>query len=395
MQGFNLLKKYINKGDFDQEDKASVLKFINTLYEYGLNSSPVYKHHFELFVREDIFEIVLNLSKTNTSNDLKRQIRALLDKIIPDWNKAGQEHTESGYYYIYKDFPKAIKNIFGYSIDGINFIFKKYSFARRKNYDNQNLYNYIEEFINNDFEKNFHTIVKQLVNQFTMLYSNSNIYTGYELSGGIYSGSNNCYDLDTFQWESILSRCIEQHYNIKNSSEFLKSMVYSKVNKDNPIFIKRSCIPLLLKKLQNASEKNPRENEYYKYLKSILSIKGGIPSTEDVVIHELYSKYSQIPDIYLNQIIEQILYKYSDKGVSGNILVIQFIVYLIEVEKLQFKEDLKRILSDKKLSSHHVYTDILKILESKLHNQNIKEFFNEIKNLKNKLIYRKTKTCYI
>ena len=374
-----LLKQYATKENLDQEDKTSILCFINKIYDYESNSSSFYKHRFDNFYKNDIFTVLLNLSKSDISDDFKIIANGFLNKVLPDWEKIKQERID---YYTYKDVPKIIKNVLGYTKEGIELAFKKYNFTGSRDHQGHIYNNYIEEFINKDFKTHFPIVVKDLIDQFATLYKSYGYddYSGYELSGGGYFGSGGRYNLQYFKWELLLSNCIIRFYDKTKDWEFLKSIIDSSIDKKNPVFVKRSFISFLLRQLHGASEKQPKENKFYKALESILDIKDGLPRTEDVVIDMLYKRSGEnIPDVYLNLIIRKILYKYSKTGISYNILLIQFLMQFIENGKLQFKEDLKRILLDKGFKSSHVYKQALDILTRKIKNPLIKEFFTEIK----------------
>ncbi len=410
LHSLDLLKQYAKKEDLDSEDKDNILQFIFKLYEYESRSSSVYQHSFDHFYRDSIFKILSKLSETNTSDDFKQKIQEFLNKVLPDWETTHQNHIEYEYYR-FRDVPKIIKNILGCTKEGIKLVFKKYDFTRTRDQQDRIHYNYIEKFINQDFENNFPVVVKGLVDQFTSLYKSYGFddYDGSELSGGGYFGSGGRHYLQAVQWESLLSNCVTSFYNQKKNWACLKTIINTPCSKENPVFVKRSFIPVLLQQLQSTSEKNPEENKFYKALESILEIKKGLPTTEDVVIDEIYRKYLhktdinwpgglkdlplldveqdnlkktniKIPSSYLNLIIKKILYKYSKSGISYNILMIQLIMRLIESGELQFKEDLKRILLNKDFQKSHIYEQTLRILSGKTTNQNIKEFFNEIKN---------------
>ena len=414
LHSLNLLKKYAEKESLDLEDKDNILEFIFKLYNYEQNSSSFYKKNFNTFYKDDIFTILLKLSKTNISDDFKKKVYLFLNKVLPDWQKV---HREQFYHDIYTDIPETIKNVFDYTKEGIELVFKTYDFTSTRDYQGDIYRNYIEEFINKDFKINFPLVVKHLVEQFTVLYKKEyryKEYAGYELAGGGYSGFSGQYNLQSFNWESLLSYCIIQFYSKTKDWEFLKPVIYAPWDKENPVFVKRSFIPFLLQQLNGSSEENPKKNKFYKALETILEIKKGFPTTEDIVINEL-KKYSEtldvkqnslefddfvneafgtkeslraenvnknnvgIPDVYLRFIIRKILYKYSETGISYNILLIQLIVQFIANGNLQFKEDLKKILLDKKFKSFHVYELALRIIEKKIKNQYIKEFFIEIK----------------
>ncbi len=389
---FSLLETYIEKNDLDLKDKKSVLDFIFKIYEYEQNSSSIYKRMFETSYRSSIFKIFLKFSKNKEfvqNKDLKLKLIKFLDKHVPDWQATYLKDDTYGYYR-YQYLPQIIKNLFSYTKEGIDFIIKKYNFTNEiespylntNRYSWYSPYNYIKEFINKDFENNFLIVVKGIAGQFTDLYKKSYgyDYEGYEITGGGHFYRNGQASLKTFSWELILSKCIKQFYTNTKNWEFLKSIIDTPYNKKPPVFVKRSFISFLLMQLETADKSNPTKNAFYQALKEILKIKEGFPRTKEIAINVLSTNFTKIPDTYLKLIIEKIIYKYSSDGVTYNISLIQLLLSFIEHGKLYFKSILKKTLLNKNFKSTYLYRQALGILNRKIENQHIKDFFNEIKN---------------
>ena len=372
---FQLLKVYIEKHK-NSEDISSIVDIINKIYKHSSAYPGIWsKDNYRIIMR-----LLLKISETNQPDEIKQKIICFLDKTVPPWDKTDRYFVEE--YYKYNQVPYLITNLLGITQAGIEFIFKKHNFTKKSDRSQTSLYgDYIERFVNQSFESHFKTVVDKLSKQFQDLYHKRYDlkYEGYELTGG-YSGSNNQYSLKRFAWEALLARCIEEFYN-KNSNEhwqLLKTYINKKCDKNHPVFIKRAFIPFLLKQVvSTSSNQKPQDNEFYKSLESIIKIKDGFPTTDEAVVHELYT--INLPNIYLQQILHTILYKYSNEGVTGRIFIIQFIIDLISRGKHQFKPDLKRILMNKAIQQSYVYNQILRILDSKINNTPIKEFVNEIK----------------
>ena len=398
-QCLDLLEKYIEENNLTEEDKVFILEFIFKLYEKSSSGSELQKSEFNSYSNERILEFLHKISACQEiSRQLKNKFIEFLENTIPDWNKKLNSYSWDSYSYEY--IPKLIENLLGYNKEGMEFIFKKHNFTewidqQLRKY-NQSYYNYIEGFIDKDFKRNFLLAIKELNNQFQSLYESygydSDFYKGYERIGG-YSGIGNNYDLHVLPLEPILSRCIDKFYEKTKDWGYLKSFVDSQYSIDNPVFVKRSFISFLLKKLEKDIEKKPENNKFYKALTSILKIKKGLPSTEDVLTNELYRIHSSIKDNYLEKLLEIILYKYSKEGISYNILTIQLLFQLIGNGKLNFKKYLKKILLNETFKKSYVYERTLRLFESKITNENINEFFSEVKNeldisQNNDLIYR-------
>ena len=399
-QCLDLLEKYIKENNLTHEDKDFILEFIFKLYEKGSSGSDLQKSEFNSYSNERILKFLSKISACQEiSNQLKNKFIEFLENSIPDWNKELNNYSWDSYNY--QHIPKLIENLLGYNKEGLELVFKKHDFTKWIDQQlmryNHSYYNYIEDFINKDFKRNLPLVIKSLSNQFQSLYMSygydSDFYKGYEISGGGYSGWGNNYDLHILPLESILSRCIDKFYEKTKDWEYLESFVYLEYDKNNPVFVKRSFIPFLLKKLEKASEKKPEDNNFYKALKVILKIKKGLPFTEDILVNELSHYHSKIKDVYLKKLVEMILYKYSKEGISYSIFTIKLLFQIIESGRLNFRNYLKKILLNKEFKQHYIYERTLSLFESRITNKNINEFFNEIKDeldisKSNDLIYR-------
>ena len=397
-QCLELLEKYIKENNLTNEDKDFILEFIFKLYEKSSSGSDLQKSEFNSDSNKRILEFLFKICGYKVSDQFKSKIINFLDNAVPDWQKK-ELRSYTWDSYTYQDIPGLLINLLHYSKKGLKFIFKKYNFTRFRDSlteYNRAYYDYIENFINKDFKKNFPLVIENLSNQFKCLYESygyeSDFYKGYEIMGGGYSGSESNYNLHTLPLESILSRCISKFYKKPEDWEYLNYFIYSKIDKENPVFVKRSFIPFLLEQLET-SKKNSEDNKFYKALESILKIKKGIPFTEDILVNELNHIHLKIKDSYLKKLIKMILYKYSEEGISYNIFIIQLLFQLIESGKSNFKIYLKKTLLNKAFKKHYIYERTLRLFESKITNQYINRFFNEIKDeldisKSNDLIYR-------
>ena len=241
------------------------------------------------------------------------------------------------------------------------------------------IYNYITNFVNSDFKKHFQIVIDKICCQFKTLYRQKRMkYQGYEVSGTPLSASGMHYRLhDLNILRLALRHCIDHFYNEDSQNwDYLKQFIY---DKKRPIFVKRCFIPFLLQQLEFSHEN--KKEELFKAIKSILSLKKGLPNTEDIVMYELYSnKLLNIPEEYLKDIIESILYKYNSDKISYGIFLIQNLVYLISNEKTDFEKYLTDIISDVKFRGSYIYEDILAILAKNMNNLHIRNFVLNLTN---------------
>ena len=397
-QCMDLLEKYVKTNDLIKGDIDFILEFIFKIYEKSSSGSN-FRKSINSYSNKRIFNFLLQIcNKQKISEQFKDKIINFLYNAIPDWQRGRKDYVGG---YNYQHIPNLIKNLLGYNKEGLELVFKKYDFTKWIDQQlmkyNQSYYDYIEYFIDTDFKRNFPLVIKSLSNQFQSLYMSygydSDFYKGYEISGGGYSGWRNNYTLHVLPLESILSICIDKFYEKTKDWNYLESFVYLEYDKNNPVFVKRSFIPFLLKQLKESSEENSEDNKFYKALKVILKIKKGLPFTEDILANKLIHYHSTIKDIYLKKLVEMILYKYSKEGISYNIFIIQLLLQLIENSKSNFKIYLKNILLNEFFRKHYIYEQTLSLFESRITNKNINKFFNEIKDKldiskSNDLIYR-------
>ena len=386
-QCLRLLEKYTEPDILTKKDENFILNFVFKIYEKNSSENSVSNR----LLLELLFKIC---SRQTISEPSKNKIISFLEGSVPDWNK--DLNSCSWDSYNYQHVPALAKKLFNCSREGLEFIFKKHNFANDRESQteyNRGYYEYIEEFIDKDFKKHFPLAIKELSAQFQRLYKIYGYdYKGYEITGGS-SGFGNNYAPRILPMESVLSSCIIKFYKEAKDWEYLYSFVHSKHNKNNPVIVKRSLIPFLLSQLKESDETDPEDNRFYKALESVLKIKKGIPFVEDILINELRHIHLSIKDNYLEKLIKAVLYKYSEDGISYSILTIQFLFQLIEDGKFSFKPHLRKILLNEAFKKYYIYDRALRLFESKITNQNINSFFNEIKNELNisqspDLIYR-------
>lgn len=365
----DLLKKYI----YSDDDIHCILDIINNI----CNSETV--DLLDPYFSIQICELIKEISEKNDLINFREKICSILDSIIPDWKSTHQHYYKKiwGNKYV----PKLVCKVFDNKEEGVFFIFKKHDFVHMRtdigsyyNVLNKNYYlDFIKDFINEDFKRNFKIVVKNLSDQFTTIYESWGIrYIGFEVTGG-FSGVNNTYNLNVFRWEKVLSNCIEELYNKTDDWKYLRNMLNKKVSKNNPLFVKRSFIPFLLRQMEQFSA----EGKYYKALEIIIEIDKGFPHTEDVVIKELSGV--NIGDHYLKLILDKVLCK-SHNRITFSIIIIQFIISLIARGKNYFEDILKAHLMNEDFKSHFIYSNTLGILANYITNEHIQNFLNKNKN---------------
>ena len=377
-----LLEQYTDKDRLSQEDKDFILNFIFKIYESNSHISQSLKNEFTDYYNDVILGILIKLvDKSKISKEIKYKIIKLLDGAILDWQVVDYRYTEN----LQKKTPSLLKTIFGYDKEGLELAFKKHNFtvsesSENRGVHNENCFDYIRGAIKYDFKKNFPLIIRLLSKQFQDLYHTDEYgekYSGYETSGILYTSFENNYSIPTLKMEEILSDCISCFYNETKDWSYLKSFIDSEIDIENPIFVKHSFIPFLLKQLPKSYNKDSKSNKFYLSLMSILKTKGGTPSTEDVLSSFLVNFHSILPDRALYDLVESI-FKYPKNGINHNIFQIQALFRLIECGKIKCKPYLKNILTDDSFKKTHVYDQSLRLLASKMADPNIECLFFEI-----------------
>ena len=229
--------------------------------------------------------------------------------------------------------------------DFIDFIFEYFDFTSD---DFENvvethpiIYSFVKDFIKENLEKNFSYVVRKISEQFDIYYNGK--YRGYEWVGSGISQAGSTYSItDKGVVRFLFQPLFLELYKEKPQEawQFFKQKILDKAKKratkQNPIYLKRALIPILLERLQDKRIRGRQKEESFEYLKNILWIKKGIPNTSEIIFYELCKR--DLNKIGFDRIMELIhidTVKYKRKnylaGYPTNLFVISTLIKLIKL----------------------------------------------------------------
>ena len=366
----DLLEKYIE----DNYSEKEILKILESL-----SRRPYFNFHYYR-VLELLYKISESRSPRDSSENFNSFALDFLEKIIPDFSIECYDDSSCS-YFMNQYVPKLIKNIFkdkSSEQKQIDWVFKKYNFIKDDKRDINpipvEIYEYIQKFISADFKPNFQIIINKISEQCKKLYKKKyNVeYEGFEMSGGS-SGVNREYNLHDMKILSLsLEPSIEDFYKKNHDKwELLKPFIF----RESDMFVKRSFVPFLLRRLKDSSENNQKK-EFSKALDHILKIKKGFPRSEELIAYNLYMDLhlSQFPTQILKSLIRNILYKYSKDKIYFDVFLFQLLIKLTEMERSEFEGDLENIILAAKSENVSIFSDLLMLLSKRIHSPHIRNF---------------------
>jgi hypothetical protein len=203
-------------------------------------------------------------------------------------------------------------------------------------YTPREIFEILHYWLGDNFKNNFKKISNKIISQFQELYGKyrkKDVFTGWELSGGMTSGVNHHYTVgDRHFIGFVLEPAIREYYdkskNKKQAWNFILQNCISKTNgkvknkvikktvsKDRPDFLNRAALPIVLERYKNANKKV--SNEAFEILKEFILSRRGIPHKSDLIYQTLRGD-SQISDDKKWKLIEVSMNKY---GVPVSVFV--------------------------------------------------------------------------
>jgi hypothetical protein len=139
---------------------------------------------------------------------------------------------------------------------------------------------------------NLEYVVEKLSEQFNKRYGGK--YRGYEWSGPSHSQTGGRFSIsDIGAARKLFRPLFEQLYKVdpKTAWTFIKKRVLlnnpHSAGTETPVFLKRAVIPLLIRRVSDNQIEQLERNQSLKFLRNILSIRKGWPSTSDILFSEL------------------------------------------------------------------------------------------------------------
>lgn len=203
-------------------------------------------------------------------------------------------------------------------------------------YTPREIFEILHYWLGDDFRINFKKIINKIISQFQELYGEyrkKDVFSGWELSGGMTSGVNHHYTVgDRHFIGFVLEPAIREYYdkskNKKQSWNFIIQNCISKTNdkvknkvikravgKNRPDFLNRAALPIVLERYKSADKKT--SDEAFEILKEFILSRRGIPHKSDLIYQTLRGD-SQISDDKKWKLIEVSMNKY---GVPVSVFV--------------------------------------------------------------------------
>jgi hypothetical protein len=154
------------------------------------------------------------------------------------------------------------------------------------------IYGFVKDYIAQNPKDHFDVVIAKISNQFDTLYPGS--YKGYDLFGSGISQSGTTYSITDKGIVRLLFKPLFSELYAKEpigAWQFFKEKVLDKdqrqTTKENPIFLKRALINIILDRVADERLSKLQRDESLKYLKNIIEMKNGIPDTSEVIFDEL------------------------------------------------------------------------------------------------------------
>lgn len=203
------------------------------------------------------------------------------------------------------------------------------------------IYSFVRDFIKENLEINFNYVVRKVSEQFNIQYNGK--YKGYEWIGSGISQAGSSYSIADKGVVRLLFQPLFLKLYDENPHEawrFFRQRILDKAKKgatkDNPAYLKRTLMPILLKRLQDEALTTKEKKESFKYLENILWIKKGIPNTSEIIFSEL--RGSDLNKIGLDKVMQLInidSFKYKRRNYPGgyptNLFAISTLISLIKL----------------------------------------------------------------
>ncbi len=236
--------------------------------------------------------------------------------------------------------------------DFINFIFDYFDFTgddfENVVETNPLVYCLVKDFIKENLLKNFDYVVRKISAQFNDRCDGK--YKGYEWMGHGITQFGSSYSITDkgvvrLLFEPLFAGLYES--NSEKAWKFFKERVLNKAmtraTKNNPIYLKRALISILLNRLENEKLNTKEKEKTFEYLKNILRMKEGIPQSSEIIFHKLQDR--DLKKIGFNKVMElidvdSVKYKRKDypAGYPTNLFVISTLINLIKLKYIPAKD---------------------------------------------------------
>lgn len=296
-------------------------------------------------------EIMKEIVENKYSPDLENKILKFLEDILGPLTLEVFGRREKRSWYEEQEILTLIDELFRKTTDKkriIDFIFSHYDFTggyfELLMETPPQIYDIIIDYINLDFENNFEMILEKVNEQFKQAYKSICNYKGYEVFGGVTSGEgSDFYVTEKGIVRFLFKPLFEKFYQDESekSWQFFKKRILDKepigASPETPLFLKRSLIHILLKRVVNKQISIKGRNEAFSYLVNILQIKDGLPRTSNIIFQEIRDKEDIFQEMDSQKIMRMIkidCFKYKredyDAGTPKNIFTYSVLLKLVK-----------------------------------------------------------------
>jgi len=280
-----LLKK---KWDQKKIAAPALLDFITHHYKKLLLS---YNYDWAL-------EIVIEIAKGNKSPELDLKILSFLQKdILEPFSKKSrrlkmaergwreQEHVANLLDLFFKrakdkkQFLDFIFSYFDFTSDDFENLFETHP----------KIHEFIRGFVEEAFEKRFAVVLRKVVEQFDVVCGGK--FDGYEWIGSSVGQNGGVYSItDKGVVRFLFGPLCAGYYRTNEGKAWLffkQTILDPKPGKDNPIFLHRALVPILLDRLCDPARPQGEKREALRYLSRILLVRQGIPNSSEVILDQV------------------------------------------------------------------------------------------------------------
>lgn len=209
------------------------------------------------------------------------------------------------------------------------------------------VYQDLKKWLEEDFPENYREFVDQIAKQFSNEYGRG--FEGYELIGGTGGRTgNNFFVNDLAIVNLVLTPVLSEFGKTADGWKWVKENILDKrVSAEAPTFAKRAAISLLLERLSNEATAEEAEE----YLSHLIDLRGGIPSSKEVIFDKLRAKVDEIPRNTLLRLVQRDL-KLTDSGIPTNVFVVILLFELMKRGDIGAKETLLGFLGNNEYTEY-------------------------------------------
>lgn len=261
-----------------------------------------YHRLFHQLNQYDALRIVLDIAKKHTSGEYDTAILSLMksEVLAPPFARKGSRFMRATKGRPDHDLLAGLVEILYWrSADKrefLDFVFEYFDLTGDDYHlligTHPKIYSLVKHYILCDFDGNFGYILKRICSQFDLVYGgrydgNENTASGLSQAGSRYTITDKGIVrlLFTPIFESMYAQEPDKAWTLFKRKVLNKAP--KQPNKNNPAFLKRALIPVLLTRMQHTSLTRTEKRECLQYLKNILAIKKGVPETSEILFVQL------------------------------------------------------------------------------------------------------------